>query len=356
MPTQKISYAQNGEDIVLWRAFGHLASGRYVDIGANDPTTDSISRIFYDQGWSGITVEPMPELAAAHRAERPRDTMVEAVITAAAADDEKTTLHSFGGTGLSTLVDDIAEGHEDSGFERTEISVAATTLQQIVDEHLAGQEVQFCCIDVEGAEADVLRSVDLATFRPWAFVIEATMPRSTEQVYEEWEPMLLRAGYQFCLFDGLSRFYVLRERADEFGAALSVPASVLDDFEKLAVVRLHEQLALSRNHGLVMDQRLAETEREAAALLEERTSELHARTEELTARTVELEDDRDALREQLLYWRKRVLSHWAHAAANSVNNHVSSDASRELDAMRHTVSWRVTAPLRAVRRRMPGRA
>ena len=41
-----ISYSQNGEDVVLMRALGHLGSGRYIEVGANDPTNDSVTRAF----------------------------------------------------------------------------------------------------------------------------------------------------------------------------------------------------------------------------------------------------------------------------------------------------------------------
>ena len=54
-----VSYAQNGEDVVLFRALGGVESGRYVDVGANDPVADSISYAFYLRGWSGITIDPV---------------------------------------------------------------------------------------------------------------------------------------------------------------------------------------------------------------------------------------------------------------------------------------------------------
>ena len=57
------SFAQNGEDVVLWRALGHIANGRYVDVGANHPTNDSVTRAFYDRGWRGIAIEPDPTYA-----------------------------------------------------------------------------------------------------------------------------------------------------------------------------------------------------------------------------------------------------------------------------------------------------
>ena len=35
-----VSYAQNGEDVVLWRALSHVENGFYVDVGAADPETE----------------------------------------------------------------------------------------------------------------------------------------------------------------------------------------------------------------------------------------------------------------------------------------------------------------------------
>ncbi len=61
-----ISYAQNREDVVLQRALSGVQRGRYVDVGANDPTEDSVSKAFYEAGWRGITVEPVHEFAERH--------------------------------------------------------------------------------------------------------------------------------------------------------------------------------------------------------------------------------------------------------------------------------------------------
>ncbi len=37
------SYAQNFEDVMLWRALKHVSNGYYIDIGAQDPSIDSVS-------------------------------------------------------------------------------------------------------------------------------------------------------------------------------------------------------------------------------------------------------------------------------------------------------------------------
>ena len=62
---QMVSYAQNGEDVVLDRAFAGIRDGFYVDAGASHPVMDSVTKHFYDLGWSGVNVEP---LSREHRA------------------------------------------------------------------------------------------------------------------------------------------------------------------------------------------------------------------------------------------------------------------------------------------------
>ena len=66
-----ISYAQNAEDVRLARLFDS-SSGFYVDIGAGDPTEFSVTKHFYDRGWSGINVEPGPAFERLEQ-QRPRD-------------------------------------------------------------------------------------------------------------------------------------------------------------------------------------------------------------------------------------------------------------------------------------------
>jgi peptide methionine sulfoxide reductase MsrB len=53
-----ISYAQNFEDIILWRALKNIKNGFYVDVGAGDPVNHSVTKWFYDQGWSGVNIKP----------------------------------------------------------------------------------------------------------------------------------------------------------------------------------------------------------------------------------------------------------------------------------------------------------
>lgn len=329
-----ISYGQNHEDVVLWRALGGVAAGRYVEVGANHPTDDSITRAFYDRGWSGLTVEPVPAFAALHRAERPRDRQVEAAVTDADAD--AVTLHLFSGTGLSTIVDDIEARHADDGRKAEEVAVQTARLDALLEQTGWGSgDIQFLVVDVEGAEASVLSTIDLTAWRPWVLVIEATLPNSTESSAGEWEPGVLAAGYEFCLFDGVSRFYVAQEHID-LKPVLSYPACALDGF------RAYREKALS--DGLADE--LARVRAHFTAELDAVKSQAEAELAQTT--------------EQLLFWRARAISTWAEAMggeASSVASSAELTAARNeihrllthIHVMEGTVSWRVTAPLRAVR-------
>lgn len=303
-----ISYAQNREDVVLWRALNHVRAGRYVEVGSNHPRNDSVTRAFYDRGWSGVTVEPMHEFAEAHRAERPRDTMIEAVITD--EDTDQVVLHEIANSGLSSVVDSVGDQHREGGEPVVDRAVPALRLSDVLTEHGGpDQVIHFMLVDTEGSEPQVLASVDLRTFRPWVLVIESTAPNSTEQTHSAWEAPVLAAGYQFCLFDGLSRFYVADEHVADLAAALAYPACVLDTF--------------------------------------------------VEARAYGVWQERAELVIELRRWRAEALRWWSSRGVPDGSSDAprSGDAAliaaqNELSAVRATLSWRITRPIRAIRGRI----
>jgi hypothetical protein len=75
-----ITYAQNFEDLMLWRALKHIPTGFYIDIGAQDPLIDSVSFAFYERGWRGVHVEPVPRYAERLRQERRDETVIQAAV------------------------------------------------------------------------------------------------------------------------------------------------------------------------------------------------------------------------------------------------------------------------------------
>jgi FkbM family methyltransferase len=220
-----ISYAQNYEDVMLCRALGDVDRGFYVDVGAADPEEWSVTRAFYDRGWSGINVEPLEEYFNKLTLARPRDTNLKVAVGREAG---LRTLHAIAGTGLSTFNPEIAAGHQAAGWRAYETIVPVLTLAKILDD-CESQIIHFLKIDVEGAEAEVLEGLNLERLRPWIIVVEATKPFSTVSTRGEWEHLITSQSYGFAYFDGLNCFYV----ADEIPGLkerLVAPPNVFDDF------------------------------------------------------------------------------------------------------------------------------
>jgi FkbM family methyltransferase len=196
---------QFGEDAILRGYLPGVRRGRYVDVGANHPEQDSISWPFYCAGWSGITVEPVPELAALHRELRPRDVCVQA---ACGAVPTTAVLHTAAPTyGLSTLRHDYAP------TPHVDIEVPVVPLDAILEAHRwQDRPIHFVTIDVEGYELWVLMGFDLDRWRPWLLVIESTVPnRSDLPTYGEWEPLVTKAGYRLVEVDPVNRYYQREE-------------------------------------------------------------------------------------------------------------------------------------------------
>jgi FkbM family methyltransferase len=204
-----LSYAQRFEDFHLWRCFGDEANGFYVDIGGGHPVFDNVSFAFYLAGWRGVVVEPNPALAALTRAVRPRDRLFEGLCGAATGDATLYLQREF--HGLSTTVAEHARAAESEvGRSAEAVTLPMLTLADLCAQH-AKATFEFLKIDVEGAEADVLRGADFTRFRPRVIVVEAIKPLSLAPAWDEWEPLLGRHGYAYAWDDELNRYYVAAE-------------------------------------------------------------------------------------------------------------------------------------------------
>jgi FkbM family methyltransferase len=229
-----ISYAQNFEDVMLARLFAGQESGFYVDIGAGHPSRLSVTKHFYDHGWHGINVEPIANNWELFLKERPRDTNLNVAI--ARRPGRRAFCEVLDDSGLSTLDVERTTEIESTGRSTVRYEVDCVTGDSILEAH-AG-EIDFLKIDVEGAEAEVLMSIDLGRHRPRVLVVEAVAPMATFPGWERfapdehercgaWEPRVLESGYVLAHFDGLNRFY-LREDLRHLAHRLSIPPGVFD--------------------------------------------------------------------------------------------------------------------------------
>jgi FkbM family methyltransferase len=234
----QVSYAQNFEDVMLWRALGHIERGLYIDLGAQDPVVDSVSLVFFNHGWHGIHVEPSARYAQSLRDQRPGDTVIQAAV---ADGNGVLSFFEIPDSGISTADPKIAEAHRARGFAAREIVVPRVRLSTIF-EICEKRDIHWMKVDVEGYERNVLLSWGKSKARPWVVVIESTIPMTQIESHGSWESLLLRRGYEPIYFDGLNRYYVSDEKP-ELKAAFRAPPNVFD-FDDLTINHTNNKVQL----------------------------------------------------------------------------------------------------------------
>lgn len=142
--------------------FGHSRSGYFVEIGANDPQRWSQTFHLEKLGWTGVLVEPQPDLADLLRQQRKAN--VYAVACSAPEAGKVMTLHL---AGIFTSLD----SNRAVGCKGT-IDVPVRTVDEILTESRAPSPIDFLAIDVEGHEIEVLRGFDFARWQPRLILIE----------------------------------------------------------------------------------------------------------------------------------------------------------------------------------------
>jgi len=282
-----ISYAQNFEDIMLWRALGHVKNGTYIDVGANDPIIDSVTKVFYDNGWSGINVEPVKENWEKLLEARPRDVNMQCM---AGDQEQEVLIHEISGTGLSTASLEIAKYHELNGYTYNPVSSKMTTLNTILDTSNINN-IHFLKIDVEGFEEQVLLGLNLSIYRPWIIVVESISPLEQKYTYHKWEHLIVENSYKKVYCDGINNFYLAKEH-QMLSEHFQVPPNFFDKFW------------LWQNHYLI---------------------EPNANVQHL---------------HQIISTQEQILS-TSLARIEHAENHIK--------AIEKTFSWRITAPLRSAK-------
>lgn len=283
---------------MLWRALKHIKAGTYIDLGAQDPILDSVSKGFYLQGWRGVHIEPSDQYAEMLRLDRPDETIIHAAVT-----DKPGTIrfYEIPGTGLSTGADMNAETLGRRGWKVVETLVTAVTLDQILD-GIRAPDIHWLKIDVEGFERSVMEGWRDSPRRPWIVVVEALSPMDLAPSHIPWEQLLIEKKYSFVYFDGLNRFYV-SDAHPELKTHFDFGVSLWDDFQ-LPENRPPVQSLLQR-HEIVLNELRVEAQaklsehREAITRVEAASAQVTAALSEATSTLAETRGELDRTRVEL---------------------------------------------------------
>ncbi len=369
------SYAQNFEDVMLWRALGRIKNGFYIDIGAQDALVDSISLAFHEKGWRGIHVEPISYYAELLRVGRPGDTVIQAAVGNGSS---LLTFFAIPNTGLSTADPTIAQQHRDNGFDVQEITVPCITLSEIFA-LCAESEIHWLKIDVEGFEKQVLSSWVESSKRPWIVVVESTAPGSQIESQCSWSAILETFNYSEVYFDGLNRYYV-SEAHSELKKAFNTPPNVFDAFtlNGTASNRIHH-LIFAR-HQQQINELIAQNEEQLSIAIEkikELSQQLSSKQQELHAVEINwlqkekvFNEEKSTLESQMLALQhsQQLKLQRHHTEHNLLTEAYSTQEAKLKAAIQSSIelrqalnetqqkllttyesfSWRITTPLRAL--------
>jgi FkbM family methyltransferase len=146
--------------------FVNKPSGFFVEVGANRPQERSQSWHLERLGWSGVLIEPHPDLA--EQLCRMRHAKVFAVACSSRENSGKRMRLHVAGPHSALDRDRMAPGTQPEQM----IVVPVRTLDDILVEARAPAQFDFLSIDVEGHELEVLSGFDLARWQPRLILIE----------------------------------------------------------------------------------------------------------------------------------------------------------------------------------------
>lgn len=223
----KISYAQNYEDIMIDRLFSKKKSGFYIDVGAAHPIKDSVTKYFYERGWSGVNIEPNEEFCNKLKKDRPRDTNLWCALGEENGEIDyfyiaKDPKISF----IGEVQDKNDPTYKNHKLEKKKVKLR--TLNNVCEEYVK-TSIDFLKIDVEGAEEMVIKGIDLAKYQPRLILVESVKVKGTKPVHHSWVDLLTSQNYVQAYFDGINSYFV-QSSDHEAQDLYSVPLNADDNF------------------------------------------------------------------------------------------------------------------------------
>lgn len=311
-------FSQNFEDLYLYRLFSGIDKGFYIDVGAWHPNQDSVTAIFYAQGWRGINIEPVKEIFAILREHRTEDINL-CLAVVSSPETASVLMHvvgddpcQWGHHSVSSLLPGEQASVPECSPPISPRFVPASTLREVIEKYAMLQPINFLKLDIEGSEYQALLGLDLSTLReesrPQVIVVEATLPgnRLSSPCRQQCNDYLEDNGYRHLFFDGLNDYYCDAPMYSAF-VPLMLPPNVFDSPSVIASTMFGALSDKDADYAsyLAASNRISELESQLGlqTMLLEKAELANA---QLTGRLVKLQANLDCLVEERISIAKRV--------------------------------------------------
>lgn len=210
--------SQFGEDLLLLELLDWKPDGFYIEVGAYDGKTYSVSAALEQLGWDGLLIEPVPDLYEKAKANRPNARVVHAAASRRGSSGTTSMTHLVGGHDYDasshlTPSDGAALKRPPSGVEVRTVEVPLTTVDALLEGHT--ERVDIASIDVEGHELDLLDGFDLDRYQPAVVLIEDHSLADTSPIHA----YLTQRGYTQTGWLHWNRVMVRTDRPDVLARA-----------------------------------------------------------------------------------------------------------------------------------------
>lgn len=169
---KKKSYSAFGEDIEIKKYFKDKLDGFYVDVGCYHPIKANNTLLLYQKGWTGINVDINKLSIDFFNFCRPKDLNLNLAIS-------KKKAKMYYQKKLS-LLNSIKKKQAKAAFQGKILTkkIKAKSLNAVLnDSEFKNRKIDFLDIDVEGADYEVLTSLNFKKYDPKIISIEIMPPK-----------------------------------------------------------------------------------------------------------------------------------------------------------------------------------
>lgn len=201
------SFALNELDLKL-EAFIDFDGGFFIEAGANDGVKQSNTLYFEKyRRWRGLLIEPVPELAAQCRKNRPRCIVENTALVPFDYPGDRIEMRycdlmsQVKGAMKSTReeLEHIERGCRVQNIQNREIQASARPLSAILDQHNI-TNIDLLSLDVEGFELQALQGLDLDRHKPLFLLIEARFREEIDSYLAPYYKPLAELSHHDVLF------------------------------------------------------------------------------------------------------------------------------------------------------------